>query len=106
MWLLIFSAALTISSCKDKAKDTNDTSTTISADTTSVMPADTSSVVPDDALKTQLNDATKDYPDVTATVNNGEVTLTGTVSREKLPRLMQAVQALNPKKVNNDLTIK
>jgi hyperosmotically inducible periplasmic protein len=39
-------------------------------------------------------------------MNNGEVTLTGTISREKLPRLMQSVQALNPVKVNNNLTIK
>ena len=105
MWLLIFSAALTVSSCKDKAKDTDDTTTPTSVDTVSTPSMDTSSTVTDDALRTQLTDATKDYPDVTATVNNGEVTLTGTVSREKLPKLMQAVQALNPKKVNNDLTI-
>jgi osmotically-inducible protein OsmY len=54
----------------------------------------------------QLRDATKDFPGVQATVNNGEVTLTGTISREKLPKLMQSVQALNPTKVNNNLTIK
>ena len=54
----------------------------------------------------QLKDATKDYPNVTATVNNGEVTLTGSVKRDDLPKLMQRVQALNPTKVNNNLSIK
>ena len=51
-------------------------------------------------------DAVKDYPGVTATVSNGEVTLTGEITRAKLPNLMQAVQAMHPKKVNNNLTIK
>ena len=105
--LLMVAGVLTISSCKDKAKETDNTSSEISADTTSttMIPIDTSTVVTDDALTTQLKDATKDYPGVTATVNNGEVTLTGTISRDKVPNLMQAVQALNPKKVNNNLTI-
>ena len=43
--------------------------------------------------------------DVT-TVNNGEVTLMGTIQRSKLPKLMQSINGLNPKKVNNNLTIK
>jgi osmotically-inducible protein OsmY len=74
-------------------------------DTSSSM-ATTPATASDDSLREQVKDATKDYPDVTATVDNGEVTLTGTISREKLPKLMQSVQALNPKKVNNNLTIK
>ncbi|TCZ68068.1 BON domain-containing protein, partial [Flaviaesturariibacter aridisoli] len=60
----------------------------------------------DDSLRQRLPAVTKDYPNVQATVSNGEVTLTGTVERERLPRLMQAVQAMNPRKVNNQLTIK
>jgi osmotically-inducible protein OsmY len=74
-------------------------------DTSSSM-ATTPATASDDSLREQVKDSTKDYPDVTATVDNGEVTLTGTISREKLPKLMQSVQALNPKKVNNNLTIK
>ena len=63
-------------------------------------------ISPDDSLTTSLKDATKDFPGVTATVNNGEVTLTGDITRNKLPKLMQSVNALHPKKVNNNLTIK
>src|SRR5205809_8009865 len=105
--LLMIAGVLTTSSCKDKAKETDNTSTEISADTTSttMIPMDTSTVVTDDALTTQLKDATKDYPGVTATVDNGEVTLTGTIKRDKLQKLLQAVNALNPNNVNNQLTI-
>lgn len=51
-------------------------------------------------------DATKDFPTVTATVNNGEITLTGTLERDKLPTLMQSLNSLNPGKINNQLTLK
>jgi len=113
MLLLILAAGLTTSSCKSKEKSNETTNTATSVDTTSATTMDTSTaatIAPatsmDDSLRTQLKDATKDYPDVTATVENGEVTLTGTISRDKLPKLMQAVHALNPKKVTNNLTIK
>jgi osmotically-inducible protein OsmY len=111
--LLIISAGLAVSSCKSKTDENNNTNSANADTTMSTTPMDTSAAInstpataPDDSLQAQLKDATKDYPDVTATVNNGEVTLTGTISRDKLPNLMQAVQALNPKKVNNNLTIK
>lgn len=73
-----------------------------------VTPAATApvEVSPDSALQAGVKDATKDYPGVTATVMNGEVTLTGSIERNKLPKLMQAIHGLNPKKVNNNLTIK
>src|SRR6476660_9463163 len=113
MLLLILAAGLATSSCKSKEKNDENNNTATSVDTTSATTMDTSTaatIAPatsmDDSLRTQLKDATKDYPDVTATVENGEVTLTGTISRDKLPKLMQAVHALNPKKVNNNLTIK
>lgn len=60
----------------------------------------------DAALQQGLRDATKDYPEVTATAANGVVTLTGEIKRSKLQDLMQAVQALNPQRVQNNLTIK
>ena len=94
-------------SCKGKEKD-KDLNTTTNADTMST--ADTSSpmtTAPEPTVtEAQVKDATKDFPGVTATVDNGEVTLTGNIKRDDLPRLMQSVQALNPKKVNNNLTIK
>ena len=111
--LLVFAAGITASSCKGKEKTNENTNTATSVDTPSTTTMDTSTAATtapamslDDSLKTQLTDATKDYPGVTATVENGEVTLTGTITRDKLPKLMQAVHALNPKKVNNNLTIK
>jgi hypothetical protein len=87
--------------CKDKKKDTDTTTTT----TTTPPPAPVQ--VDNDAdIRQKLADATKDYPGVTATVNNGEVTLTGTIQRDRLPGLMQSVHSMNPRKVNNQLTIK
>jgi osmotically-inducible protein OsmY len=103
---LIFSAGLLAIACKNKEKN-RDVNTTTNVDT--MTRADTPTAVtpaPATITEAQVKDATKDFPGVQATVNNGEVTLTGTISREKLPRLMQSVQALNPVKVNNNLTIK
>src|ERR1044072_8101685 len=114
---LLISAALFTVSCKDKkeedktidANSTTNTGRDITGDTatttTESSPQTTTpaTTVTDD----QLKDAIKDYPNVTAHLeNNGEVTLTGSVKREDLPKLMQRVQALNPTKVNNNLSIK
>ncbi len=63
-------------------------------------------VAADSALESGVRDATKDYPGVTAVVTNGEVTLNGTIERRKLPALMQSINSLKPKKVNNNLTVK
>lgn len=60
----------------------------------------------DNTLETGVKDATKDFPGVTATVSNGEITLTGNIKRDRLPTLMQAINSLNPKKINNNLTVK
>jgi hypothetical protein len=104
---LVFSSGTLFTSCKGKQKDT-----TTSADTTAVTPAPTTTapapveISPDDALTTGVKDATKDYPGVNTTVNNGEITLTGQIQRSKLPGLMQSLQSLRPKKINNQLTIK
>jgi hypothetical protein len=90
-----------LSSCKGKTdKDTNTTADT--TNTTTTAPVEVSS---DETLRNGLRDATKDYPTVTATVSDGEVTLTGTLERSKLPDLMQSINSLNPKKVNNQLTL-
>ena len=99
--------------CKSKTpSDANADSAAAQLPDTTVMsdqPAATGGPVtisPDDSLNTNLKDATKDFPGVTATANNGEVTLTGNITRDRLPKLMQSVNALHPKKVNNNLTIK
>jgi osmotically-inducible protein OsmY len=104
--LLIFSAALMVWSCKGK-QENKEENTNTNADTVSTYDnPNATTPAPETVSEAQLKDATKDFPGVTATVSDGEVTLTGTIERDKLPRLMQSVQALNPKKVNNNLTIK
>jgi osmotically-inducible protein OsmY len=90
------------SACKSKQANES-TNTTTSADTsTYTAPVQISS---DDSLSSGVRDATKDFPGVNATVNNGEVTLTGNIKRDRLPTLMQSVQSLHPRKVNNNLTV-
>jgi osmotically-inducible protein OsmY len=91
------------SACKNKNANNETTTTTRSTDTTTyTAPVQISS---DDSLSTGVRDATKDFPGVTASVNNGEVTLSGSIKRDRLPTLMQSVQALHPRKVNNNLTV-
>lgn len=103
---LLLSSNLFLTSCKDKKKETNTTTTSspTTIDTsTYAAPVDVSS---DDALRRGATDATKDFPGVNATVNNGEITVTGDISRDDWMRLKPSLDALNPKKVNNQLTIK
>ena len=114
---LLFSSLLIVSlqfaACKG-GKNTNaatDSSAAV-ADTATTpptpAPAPTAApveVAQDDALTTNVKDATKDFPGVTATVSDGEITLTGNITRSKLPQLMQSLNSLHPKKINNNLTI-
>lgn len=93
--------SVALPSCKNKKKE-NTTNTTTTLDTINTAPVE---VATDDQLSNGVKDATKDFPGVTATVNNGEVTLTGNIKRDRLPTLMQSIHALNPKKVNNNLTV-
>lgn len=46
------------------------------------------------------------YPGVSSTISNGVVTLNGEIKKANLMPLMQSIQALNPKKVENKLTVK
>ncbi len=61
---------------------------------------------PDEALVQGVKDATKDFPTVTANVNDGVITLTGDVKRSDLKNLMMSLNTLKPKKIDNQLTIK
>ncbi|GAA4330712.1 hypothetical protein GCM10023184_22020 [Flaviaesturariibacter amylovorans] len=100
-------AGTALPSCKGKEKKAETTTTTTTTapqtDQTYQSPVQVSG---DQQITESLRTATKDFPGVTATANNGEVTLTGTVERDRLTTLMQAVQAAHPGKVNNQLTIK
>ena len=101
---LLLSTGVSMTSCKSKPKETTNENTTV---TPAPEPAPAPVVISaDDSLRTGITDATKDFPGVTATVNNGEITLTGEVTRSRLPTLMQSLNSLRPKKINNNLTIK
>ncbi|NLA63911.1 MAG: BON domain-containing protein [Bacteroidales bacterium] len=58
------------------------------------------------SLNKALVDALKDHPTVMAEVKDGEIILTGEVREKDLPMVMEKVMALNPLKVENNLTIK
>lgn len=108
-YLLAFGMfAFIMGSCKGKPSQTTttDTATVAPADnTTTKMPDTTVIISADDSLKKMVPDATKDFPGVTASVDQGVITLTGNINRDRLPKLMMALNALHPKKINNNLTI-
>lgn len=58
-------------------------------------------ITADDPLTAMVKDATKDFPTVTATVSEGVITLKGEIQKANLQKLMMALQALKPKKVDN-----
>ncbi len=64
-------------------------------------------VINDDAtIKTSVNPIVAKYPGVTADVQNGTVTLRGSIKSSDLQKLMMALQESNIKNVNNQLTVK
>lgn len=60
----------------------------------------------DDVLKTGVMTALKDYSTLMADVKDGVVTLTGEINKTDLPKVMQALSALHPKKIDNKATVK
>jgi hyperosmotically inducible periplasmic protein len=63
-------------------------------------------VIEDDAtLRNSVTNVVNKYPGVTAVVNGGVVTLNGTISRDNLQKLMPELHALNPKNIDNQLTV-
>ncbi|MCU0387502.1 MAG: BON domain-containing protein [Chitinophagaceae bacterium] len=60
----------------------------------------------DDVLTEGLKTALAAFSTVTGTVKDSVITLTGEIARGDLQKVIQAAQALRPKKVENQLTIK
>src|SRR5687767_7060699 len=87
---LVLTASVSMSSCKDKAK-----TDTTNIDTPATSSPTTPEVASDPALEKGVEDATKDYPGVTATVVNGEVMLSGSIERDKWVKLKQSIDGLN-----------
>ncbi len=63
-------------------------------------------IAADDPLSKGVTDATKDYPGVKASVQDGVITLTGEIKKADLKKLMMSLNTLKPKKIDNKLTIK
>jgi len=63
-------------------------------------------ISPDDALRDSVTETLKGYEGVTATVNDGVVTLEGTIKRDDLQPLMMKLNSFQPKKIENKLVIK
>lgn len=61
---------------------------------------------PDENLIIAVQTVVKNYPGVTSNISQGVVTLTGEIKKDNLMPLMQSIQALHPKKVENKLIIK
>lgn len=74
--------------------------------TIAAPPAPPVEITADDPLKASVTDAIKDHPGVSAVVNDGVITLTGEIKRSDLTVLMQKLNALKPKKIDNKLTVK
>lgn len=63
-------------------------------------------IAADDPLTKAVTDAIKDFSTVKADVKDGVVTLTGEIKKDGLQKLMMALNALKPKKIENKLTVK
>ena len=72
-----------------------------------VEPAAAAVIINSDAdLDKSVGKVVKSYDGVSATVVGGVVTLSGEIKKEKLQSLIQSIQELKPKKVDNKLIIK
>lgn len=60
----------------------------------------------DDALRSGVNSLISKYDGVQSSVNDGVITVRGNISREKWQELRPQLDALRPKRVDNQLIIK
>ena len=63
-------------------------------------------ISPDETLKMAVDSALTAFSGLTASVADGVVTLSGEVKRADLPKVMQALSGLKPKKIDNKATVK
>ncbi len=107
---IVFASAIlsgiSFSSCHSSTKDQPPAASVNTDSTAGTRPAAPVEVATDDSLKMGIKDAVKDYPGVSATTDNGEITLTGNIDRSRLSNLMMSLNSLHPKKINNNLTVK
>ena len=63
-------------------------------------------ITADDPLNTSVQQALQKYPGAQAEVNNGVITVRGELKREDWQKLKPELDALRPKKVENQLVLK
>jgi hypothetical protein len=100
LFLIFFFFALSgvtaTQSCKSKKARTE----------TEQKPAAPVEINTDQQLRSSVNTVIANYKDVKADINNGVITLTGTIKQDELQTLIMKLQELKPKKVENQLIIK
>jgi len=87
-------------SCKSKKDNAGTETTTTTTTPTTTAPVEISG---DEELRKGVADATKDFPGVDATVQDGVITLNGTIQKDRYLTLKQSLDALRPKQVVNNL---
>lgn len=68
--------------------------------TTVPAPAAPVQITADDPLQNAVRDATKDFPEVTASVANGVISVTGEITAARWKTLKMALDGLQPRKVD------
>lgn len=71
-----------------------------------IMVTTSAEITPDKELKKNMEKVVSDYKNVQADVNNGIITLRGEVKQDKLQQLMMDLNALHPKRIDNQLAVK
>lgn len=84
-----------------KAADAKNIKSVVNNLTVAVEPSTNVVINSNDAdLMAKIVDATKDFPKIKATANDGVITVTGEVEQARIMVLKQALDALNPKRVD------
>lgn len=60
---------------------------------------------PEDPILKGAKKALKDYPSVTSEVKDGEITITGDVSKEEEKAVLERLHVLKARKINNNLNV-
>lgn len=104
--ILSLAALFFLGACGKKDTANVNKNTNVSVSTPLPTPAPVS--VSDPQLKTTIenNLKAKNLSGITVDVKDGEVTLTGTVAKDKLADAMMAANEAKPKKINNQLAVK
>lgn len=96
--------------CADEVKDVKGVKSVVNnIQIAAAVPATTTApveIATDNVLTTSVNNAVAGYNKVKAEVNDGVVTLRGEITRSELPELLQKINALKVKKIENQLVIK